>query len=439
LRPRGDHLMKDAIDFVRSIAHAMIHPPNQKGNEAAGEHMRAAFQFPSAGRVAGTWHREFFFDSACETPTCQFPDIIQLARCAQSQDKPLHLSQMGAKLADRKNTARPIFPPRQQTGNHFKKVLDVAHEQIVLAAVVRVKSGAAHLGAIEHILHRDLGPGLFLHKNNQGIAEHIPSPGYAAIDLPCGFGGFSGHRRFVCSKFDVSYDLRSRTSLSSHGGKTKMKLTDRESGFALIAGSVGILVTLSFHPSGHGMFDPATYETVTRRLVEVHSIALFSLPLWFLGALGLSRRLDSAGDGAIFPLTAFVFGIAAMLTGVVFDGLVTPGLARQLVNAAPEARQGWRTAFIANQVATLSFVHVFEMALPLAMVLWSVMIARTGALPRGLGYYGILIGGAAIVALVSGRLDREHHAFLASILLQVTWLIAVGIPLCYTPRASIIP
>jgi hypothetical protein len=216
-----------------------------------------------------------------------------------------------------------------------------------------------------------------------------------------------------------------------------MKLSDRESGFALIAGSLGILLTLGLHPSGRGMLDPATYEAVTRHLVEVHSIALFSLPFWFLGALGLSRRLDSAGHQAIFPLTFFSFGIAAMLTGVIFDGLVTPGLVRQLVNAAPEAGQGWRIAFIANEVVTMSFVHVFEMALPLAMVLWSVMIARRGVFPRGLGYLGILVGIAAIVALVSGHLDQNHHAFMVSILLQSLWLVSIGVVLCQSSRPSI--
>jgi hypothetical protein len=216
-----------------------------------------------------------------------------------------------------------------------------------------------------------------------------------------------------------------------------MNLTDRESGFAFILGSVGILLTLGFHPSGRGMLDPATYVAVTRHLVEVHSIALFSLPFWFLGALGLSRRLDAAGHSAIFPQTFFSFGLAAMLTGVVFDGLVTPGLIRQLVEAAPEARQGWRIAFIANEVVSMSFVHVFEMAMPLAMVLWSLMIARSGVLPRELGYFGILVGMAAIVALLSGHLDHEQHAFLASILLQSIWLIGVGIGLCRTKRESI--
>src|SRR5215469_10246963 len=112
-----------------------------------------------------------------------------------------------------------------------------------------------------------------------------------------------------------------------------MNLTDRMSGLALIVGSVGVLLTLGLHPSGKGLIDPATYMAVTRHLMDVHSIALLSLPLWFLGAYGLSRRLAAAGHVAIVPLTLYGFGLAAMLSGVICDGLVMPGLARQIVNA----------------------------------------------------------------------------------------------------------
>src|SRR3974390_3306974 len=107
-----------------------------------------------------------------------------------------------------------------------------------------------------------------------------------------------------------------------------MNLDDRTSGLALIAGTVGVLATLGLHPSGEGIIDPAQYEAVTRHLIEVHSIALLSLPLWFLGAYGLSRRLACAGHATIVPLVFYGFALSAMMSGVVFDGLVAPGLAR---------------------------------------------------------------------------------------------------------------
>jgi hypothetical protein len=208
-----------------------------------------------------------------------------------------------------------------------------------------------------------------------------------------------------------------------------MNLTDRMSGIAFIAGSVGVLTTLTLHPSGPGMLDAATYDAVTRHLVEVHSIALLSLPLWFLGAIGLSRRLDSAGHAAIVPLTFYGFGLTAMLSCVVFDGLVMPSLAREIVNAAPQTTQGWQIAFNSNEVVAMSFLHVFQVASSLSIILWSIMIAKKGVLSRSLGYFGLLVGASTLFALFAGHLDRSHHAFALSIFLQIAWLISVGISL----------
>jgi hypothetical protein len=205
-----------------------------------------------------------------------------------------------------------------------------------------------------------------------------------------------------------------------------MNLTDRMSGLALIVGSVGVLLTLGLHPSGRGIIDPTTYMAVTRRLMEVHSIALLSLPLWFLGAHGLSRRLAAAGHAAIVPLTFYGFGMAAMLSGVICDGLVMPGLARQIVNTSPNTSQGWRIAFNANELVAITFVHVFLVASSLAIIFWSIMIARKGALARGLGYFGLVVGVGTVVAVLAGYLDQHEHAFVMSILLQAAWLVSVG-------------
>jgi uncharacterized membrane protein len=86
-------------------------------------------------------------------------------------------------------------------------------------------------------------------------------------------------------------------------------------------------------------------------------------------------------------------------------------------------------------VAT-AFLHVFQAATSIAMLLWSAMIVRKAALSRGIGYAGLLIGAATIAALVTGFIDKSHHAFAMSILLQVLWLIGIGVELCRQPQPS---
>src|SRR5262249_54038726 len=81
---------------------------------------------------------------------------------------------------------------------------------------------------------------------------------------------------------------------------------DRMGGIALIAGSVGSLLTMAFHPSGRDFFVPGQLDSVTRMNIGVHALAIASMPFLFLGALALSRRLSSsrrlgiAGPGGVW-------------------------------------------------------------------------------------------------------------------------------------------
>jgi hypothetical protein len=205
---------------------------------------------------------------------------------------------------------------------------------------------------------------------------------------------------------------------------------DRMAGLALIAGSAGVIVTLSLHPSGRELFEPGTLESAARTLIAVHSLALCSLPVWFLGACGLSRRVGSPGNpGDQFGFAGLVlygFALTAMMIAVVMDGLVTPGLARQIIDTTGTVGQGWRIAFNFNGILNQAFVRVFVVASSAAIVLWSVSIIRSRALARGLGICGCLLGAATVITLLSGQLDRQAHLFGVVIVGQAVWFIAAG-------------
>jgi hypothetical protein len=64
-------------------------------------------------------------------------------------------------------------------------------------------------------------------------------------------------------------------------------------GIALLAGSLGAVITIFFHPVGADLLGQP--DEIARRnemiTIATHSVALFSSPLLFLGFLGFSRRL----------------------------------------------------------------------------------------------------------------------------------------------------
>ena len=70
---------------------------------------------------------------------------------------------------------------------------------------------------------------------------------------------------------------------------TVQRMTDnRMSGLALILGSVGSIITMALHPTGHDLQVPGQLTPVTHMIVAVHALALICLPVMFLGAWGLS-------------------------------------------------------------------------------------------------------------------------------------------------------
>jgi hypothetical protein len=217
-------------------------------------------------------------------------------------------------------------------------------------------------------------------------------------------------------------------------------MTDnRLSGIAMIAGQLGLILTLSLHPSGK--ITPAQVDQMVHKLIAVHSIALAGLPLMILGALGLSHMLSSF-DRNRLSVVAFViysFAIAASLSGIVIDGLVMPHLLPHLAEAtqaSAAASSGgqpavsasgevWRALFKYNGYLDMAFVQLSLVATGIAVITWSIAMLLGRTFPRATGIYGLSLGIIALIALLSGALGAEH-ALMIIVFGQATWFLIVG-------------
>ena len=220
-------------------------------------------------------------------------------------------------------------------------------------------------------------------------------------------------------------------------------MTDnRMSGLTMLAGQLGIILTLSLHPSGK--ITPAQVDQMVHKLITVHSLALASLPLMILGALGLSRLLSSPNRLSVAAFAIYSFAVAAMLSGVVIDGLVMPRLLPHLAEAAQASAAGqapasataagdaWRALFKYNGYLDMAFVQVALVATAIAIIAWSLAMVISRKLSRAIGIYGLVLGAIAIVALFSGALGAEH-AISIIVFGQATWFVIVGVLLCACP------
>lgn len=201
---------------------------------------------------------------------------------------------------------------------------------------------------------------------------------------------------------------------------------DRKSALALFAGSLGMIITMAVHP--HGAIKPAQVESMARNLTIVHSLALISLMVLFLGAFGLSQRLKDTGRLDIVGLILFAFASVAVMNAAVMDGLVAPNILRRIGEAASGVGEAWRIVFRYNFEVNQAYARLYAVTSSAAILFWSASILRTRALMRGLGIYGCFIGAISIV-VVAGGLPMDVHGFGAVVLGQAIWFVTAGLEL----------
>jgi hypothetical protein len=202
---------------------------------------------------------------------------------------------------------------------------------------------------------------------------------------------------------------------------------DRLSALALIAGSCGLIITMSLHPTGR--VANAQMESMLRRLIAVHALAIACIPVLFLGVWGLSRRLDSSDRLAVSGLVVYALALLAVMNAAVADGLVNPGLFRQFVASAASSQtaDSWRMISRYNFFVNQAYAQVYVAASSVALLLWSAATLHRKALRRGLGIYGCILGSLTLTALLSGRLNLDAHGFGAVVFGQAAWFVAAGV------------
>ena len=171
---------------------------------------------------------------------------------------------------------------------------------------------------------------------------------------------------------------------------------------------------------------PGQSQQMAHLAVVAHALALASLPVLFLGACGLSRRLAAPDRIAFAALVLYAFALLAAANAAVVSGLVAPGLAQKILEGAPPAEDAWRIVFNYNGRLNHAFAAVFVAASSSAIVLWSAAILRGGALARGVGVYGCILGSLTLLAVFSGHLHFDVHGFGMVVLGQAVWFIVVG-------------
>src|SRR5438105_4158348 len=200
---------------------------------------------------------------------------------------------------------------------------------------------------------------------------------------------------------------------------------NRLGGIALIIGAVSGIITMAVHPvTGAHPITPAQFETLAAVLIGVHVLAIAGIPFLFLGALALTRRLDSPSRVALTALAIYSLGLVAVMIAPAISGLVGTEILRKLVAQGPGSEQ-WRIMMDYNYMINQAFDRIFVVASCAAIALWSLMIVKTRALSMGIGIYGLLLGCTTVIAVALG-LRMDAHGFGLVIFGEGSWLVIVG-------------
>jgi len=114
-------------------------------------------------------------------------DVADFLRSGHRRNELAHVGDVSEELLNGGDAIGRIVVTDEGGGKHFEEVFDVAEEEIVLIAVVGIKSRAADFGAVEDMLDGDGLERLFVHEGDESIAEAIASRTNATVEFLWGF------------------------------------------------------------------------------------------------------------------------------------------------------------------------------------------------------------------------------------------------------------
>jgi hypothetical protein len=210
----------------------------------------------------------------------------------------------------------------------------------------------------------------------------------------------------------------------------------RKAGIALILGTVGDIVTMAIHPMGSGSLTAAQMNHLALASAIAHSLAIASLVPLFLGAIGLTLRLNSFEERransdrlALAALVTFALALVAILTAAAVSGFITPTIIRKMTEDNAANAMQWQMIIRAVFQFNQTFAQIYSVAASLAIVLWSASILRNGGLVRRIALYGCMLPPLLIVLIAAGHIRLNVHGMAAVVLVHAVWFIGVGMQL----------
>lgn len=198
----------------------------------------------------------------------------------------------------------------------------------------------------------------------------------------------------------------------------------RNSGVALLIGSLLMTVTMLLHPAGGSVEHLLKIANV---IIISHAMAILAMPVCLVGFFGLTKTIGMERLLSLMALVFVTFGlVAGMLAGAI-NGLALPIYIMHYREADVATIESIKPILRYGSSLNHAFDYILIGTICLSVVLWSVEIIRTKKLPLWLGYFGIMLALAALVLLVSGFVLVDLRGFRVFVFGLVTWIVCAGV------------
>jgi hypothetical protein len=199
--------------------------------------------------------------------------------------------------------------------------------------------------------------------------------------------------------------------------------TGRNAAIALALGSIGGVVTMAFHPTGHDLLRNASGGVANTKIAAAHTLALVSQPLLLAGTLALTLRLRARRDLAVMAYVFFAVATVAVTIAAVASGYMAPSAVRGYAQADEAGRAMMHHSLHYTGLVNQAFAKLYIAFAGVAIALWSVAaVGSARELPRPLAAYGLVLGGALVAAIAAGLPLLSIHGFGLVVLGQATWM-----------------
>ena len=208
---------------------------------------------------------------------------------------------------------------------------------------------------------------------------------------------------------------------------------NRTAGAALIASSIGMVVTMAIHPTG------GDHEKLAREAglaIGVHALAIVCVWLQAFGFLGFTRMMRPKHLHADAGLVAFAIAAVCGILAAVVSGILGPALHERAAAADPAEHAVWEVVISYNFRLNAALTQVFIAANSIAVAIWSLSALRISRGWSYLGTAGIVIGVAALFSLFTGRIHNNVHDVGLFVTAISAWTIALGVLLCRSHESS---